>query len=477
MKNRFMTILFAGLLLLIAGLFVYAWMLSRKQYLANIRFIKADLEKILGNEAGNLRAMTRSVEREALAPFERGDMRVPSSLTNMLFVMDGGKVVPAGILTADGSEPAGADEVVKQHVRDAWRVAHDIATTVTNKIPPFRIPYQGHILSVNARGQACILPLESFRNRDSSNEIVRMSLDPPGAQAAMSRQLRYPPICVWIPAEELDARTEPVEQAYLLTNVMLAVMLGVFAGMGFGIVMLVKRQHEMAKLKGAFVSSVSHELRTPMALVRLYAESLGAENPPPGTKEKYTKAIMAETDRLIALVNNVLDFSRIEKGLLALNVARVDVSKICNDALDSFNVRLEKEGMTLARKIEPGIMGIADPQALTQVIFNIVDNAIKFSPAKSAIEVEVARSGTDVWLRVKDHGIGIADSLKPRIFMPFVRGDDSRVTAQRGSGIGLSVVAHLLELMHCSVSVADNAGGGTIFEVRLPAADQRDPGA
>ena len=475
MKTRFMTILFTGLLVLIAALFVFACILSRKQYQANIQFVKADCLQSVLNEGAYLRETMRTIEREKFALLDQDNLSLTSSLSNRLFRIKSGGFVPAALpaLNTDGSLSGGADldENTNMKIREAWRVAGELSQLSLNMKPPFRMPYNDYVLSVNILGQACLMPLDAFRHQDQSNAEARISATDPGPAAAVSRQLRYPPVYVWVPTEMFDSRKQPVDQAYFLTNLMLVAMAALLAGLGYGIALLVKRQHEIAKLKVAFVSSVSHELRTPMALVRLYAESLAADNPLPGTREKYAKAIMTETDRLMALVNNVLDFSRIEKGLFALNVGPADISKICNDVLDSFQVRIEKDGITLTRKIASGVMGMVDALALTQVIFNIMDNAIKYSGTKSAIEVELVRIGADVMLRVSDNGIGISDTLKPRIFMPFVRGDDSRVTSQRGSGIGLSVAAQLIELMNCSITVTDNRPAGSVFSVRIPAAD------
>jgi signal transduction histidine kinase len=554
-------ILFAGLFILIAVLFVVICHLSRKQHLANIQSIKDDYREILSQESSNLRERTRTLEREAFAAFDEADLPLDLCRTNRLFVRSEGKFLPAGIAdvppkgnvspdvarrslslglglklsgeagrareqietasrisvkTAEdldvrisalvellkiseyrnpgilfsifhalfhyaGLKPSDAQardvedtlrnsipryEEFKGQDVEMWKTAMEISQASSNRPPPFRIVCNGQILSVNAKGQACLLSLEAF-SRDSSNAIIRITATAPGEKAVVARQMHFPPVYAWISAKEFEARKRSIEHAYFLTKVMLGILLAIIAGMGFGIGVIVKRQHEIAALKSSFVSTVSHELRTPMALIRLYAESLAVDKPPAGAKERYTRAIMAETDRLTALVNNVLDFSRLERGTLALNVRETDVSKVCNEVLDSFSFRLEKEEIILARRIDPGLKALVDPLALTQVIFNLVDNAIKYSGGKHAIEVEMKAAGDKICLRVKDNGIGIPGSLKQRIFMPFVRGEDSRVTAQRGSGIGLSIVSQLLERMQCSISFFANVPEGTVFEVML----------
>jgi signal transduction histidine kinase len=364
---------------------------------------------------------------------------------------------------------------LKEQSREAWRTALELSGMATNRSAPFRMLYKDQVLSVNVNGYAFLSPVQALNNI-ASNMMMRVSAEAPGANAVVSRQLHSLPVHAWIPARDFELRKQSAERAYLVTNIMLAVLLAVITGMGIGIGIILRRQHEVTVLKNSFVSAVSHELRTPTALIRLYAESLASEHSRPDKREHYTRAIMAETDRLSVLVNNVLDFARMEKGSLVMNTCEVDVSELCNEVLDSFSFRLEKENVRLARKIESGLKAVVDPLALTQVIFNLVDNAIKYSGSGHGIEVEMTAAGAEILLRVKDNGIGIPASLKPRIFEPFVRGEDNRVTSQRGSGIGLSVVKQLLERMHCSVRFSDNTPAGTVFEITLPRAGVQPAG-
>lgn len=359
------------------------------------------------------------------------------------------------------------DELKKQSM-EMWKTANGITSVINDRTAPFKTVYEKSILSVNVKGQALLMSLDAVAH-GTSNNIMQVSITDPGTAAALSHQMRSIPIYTWIPAKEFDTRTKSAERAYRLTNIILVILLAVMAGMGISIGIILKRQNEMTRLKSSFVSAVSHELRTPMALIRLYAESLASENQPPSTRERYTRAIMAETDRLSALVNNVLDFARMEKANMTLNIRNTDISKLCTEALDSFYFRMEKEKITLTRNIQPGLTSDVDPLAMTQVLFNLIDNAIKYSGENHKIEVELTADGEKKYLRVKDNGIGIPASLKPRIFTPFVRGEDDRVTTQRGSGIGLSITHHLLEKMHCSIRVFDNIPEGTVFEVILPA--------
>lgn len=461
-KSRFVAILLTSLLILIALLFIFAVTLSRKRYRANVKIVKADCIQMLNNEGVGIRERLRAAERDIFALFDQPVMDAATSISNRLFLFESGTFVPYRV-----PRPAGEGAAATLRIQEAWKLAGEISGLTTNAPPPYRLGWGEYVLSVNNMGRACLLPLNVFRDDDTIDSVTRITIKIPGPEAAIMKQLHYPPVYVWMSVEQMDARVRPVKQAYVLTNIMLVLMFSMITGLGAGIFLIVKRRHEMAQQKSSFVSSVSHELRTPMALIRLYAESLSARDASPDTRERYSRAIMSEIDRLLSLVNNVLDFSRLEKGMMEVGVVSTDISKICNDTLDAFSFRLEHERMSIVRRIEPGVMAMVDPLAITQVIFNIVDNAIKYSPAESVVEVEIQKIGTEVYLRVKDKGIGIDESLKPRIFMPFVRGNDSRVASQRGSGIGLNIVAQLAERMGCAINVSDNRPNGTVFEIRM----------
>lgn len=353
-------------------------------------------------------------------------------------------------------------------IAEAWDLSKELTLAISNRPAPFKTEFKGMILSVNASGRACLLGEESLRGEPDDFALANVSILPPGKSVSMVEQIRYPPAYIWISSEQLAAKLKPVKLAYYQTNMMFAGMFIALAATGVGFLFIVRRGHEIAKLRAQFVSSVSHELRTPMALIRLYAESLSMENQSSVTRGKYTRAIMAETDRLTALVNNVLDFSRLEKDRLAVDMRTVEISKICEDVLDSFEVRLEREKVKAIRKINPDIYATVDPMALAQVLFNLVDNAVKYSSEGNVIEVELEKTESIITLKVKDNGIGIEEEIRGKIFQPFVRGKDSRVVSKRGSGIGLSISAELLKKMNCSIEALDNQPQGTVIEVKIP---------
>lgn len=462
MKNRFIVLLVGCLILLVAAVFIVSGALERRRYHASIKIVESDSLQLLDAESQNIRERLRAAEHDLFALFEIPDLDPAESIFKGLYLFNDGAFSPYRL-------SYNKDHSLPDQSLDALRLARELSSFCTNMAAPFRIAFRSNVLSVDARGQACLLPIDIFRGKDPDRSPIMVDTYPPAGGARLLRQLRYPPVVVWMPDSVFAERRQPVERAYIMTNVMLAVMFVLLVGVGTGIVYISRRGHEMANLKSAFVSAVSHELRTPMALIRLYAESMAADSPPPGARERYAKSIVAETDRLLTLVNNVLDFSKMEKGLLRVECVEVDISKICSEALDLFKFRLERENISLVRSIEPGLAALADPVAATQIIFNLVDNAVTYSEAGSSVAVELARDGGRVRLHVKDNGAGIDDALKPHVFTPFVRGTDSRITSKRGTGLGLHVVSQLVERMKCTVRIYDNVPAGTVVEVTFPA--------
>lgn len=232
-------------------------------------------------------------------------------------------------------------------------------------------------------------------------------------------------------------------------------------------VYIVRREREIAALRQSFVATVSHELRTPLSLIHLYAETLSLGRVDEKKVSDYLRSILVETDRLSGLINNVLDFSRIKEGRRDLHVTEVNLSELCERIAESFSFRLEKEGFTLQKCIEGGVAAWGDALAFSQIVFNLLDNAVKYSGEGRTVDIALKRCGDRIELIVKDRGIGIPDNMKSKIFRPFVRVERREVTSKRGSGIGLSVTKELLDRIGASIEVSDNEPRGSIFRVSL----------
>jgi two-component system phosphate regulon sensor histidine kinase PhoR len=216
-----------------------------------------------------------------------------------------------------------------------------------------------------------------------------------------------------------------------------------------------------------FLSNVSHELRTPLAAVSALVETLetGAVEGEEDTAA-FLLRIRQQVDRLTALVNELLDLSRIESGAIELRPEPVDLAALVAEAVSLLRPRAEAEGITIAGPAQPGLVVEGDRSSLLRAISNLLDNAIKYSPPGGTVTVETADEGELVALSVRDEGPGIPEQDLPRVFERFYKGDASRATA--GVGLGLAIVKHLVRAHGGTVEAVSAPGQGATFTVRLP---------
>jgi signal transduction histidine kinase len=232
----------------------------------------------------------------------------------------------------------------------------------------------------------------------------------------------------------------------------------------------VRREVHLARLKSDFVANVSHELKTPLALIRLFAETLELGRVPSEEKaQQYYRVINKESHRLTQLINNILDFSRIEAGRKEYRFAPTDVARVVREVIESYRFQIEQQGFELALDIAEDLPLVpADEEALGQAILNLVNNAIKYSRETRSIRIQVRREGSKVLVSVTDRGIGIPRGEQKKIFEKFYRGEDSLVHETKGSGLGLPLVQHIMEAHGGSVEVESAPGKGSTFTLVLP---------
>jgi len=271
-------------------------------------------------------------------------------------------------------------------------------------------------------------------------------------------------------AEELGQK---VERQRLLEIVMVAfAVIVAIAGVAIVVIAAVK-ERRLAALKSDFVANVSHELKTPLALVRMFGEMLLSERVPSEAKKKqYLQIIVSESERLTALIENVLDFAKVERGKAAYEFASGQVEEVTARAVEVFRYRAEREGMEVNLRAEGGLPPTSiDGRAIELAVINLLDNAFKYAKDGGRIDVDVALSARFVRVRVSDRGPGIDPEDRARIFERFVRGRTSAETRVRGSGIGLSLVKHIAESHGGTIKVTspitEDARGCT-FELAIP---------
>jgi two-component system phosphate regulon sensor histidine kinase PhoR len=203
------------------------------------------------------------------------------------------------------------------------------------------------------------------------------------------------------------------------------------------------RERKTSALKSDFVANVSHELKTPLSLVRMFAELLQSGRVDSDEKRRqYLQIILSESERLSALIENVLDFAKVERGRAGYDFEDCSIGEVVARAVDACRVRAEREAVTLDLEVEPGLPPVRlDERAIEIAIINLVDNALKYAREGGLVAVRVARRGKTVEVSVRDRGAGIPAEDRKRIFERFVRGRGTKQV--RGSGIGLALVKHI----------------------------------
>ena len=228
----------------------------------------------------------------------------------------------------------------------------------------------------------------------------------------------------------------------------------------------------LERVRKDFVANVSHELRTPVSGIQTMAENLlGGALEDPTVARHFLKHILDSTKRLVALLSDLLVLARAESGQ-PLALEAVDVSVIASEVAHELEHLSEAKALQISVMVPDTLRAFATAEGIRQIITNLVDNAIKYSPPGQSVEVSGNEAGAFVEIRVADHGMGIASEHQARIFERFYRVDRARSRVLGGTGLGLSIVKHLAETLGGGVEVDSTPGRGSIFTVRLPSAPQ-----
>jgi two-component system, OmpR family, phosphate regulon sensor histidine kinase PhoR len=238
----------------------------------------------------------------------------------------------------------------------------------------------------------------------------------------------------------------------------------------------ITQRRRLEVLRRDFVANASHELKTPVAAVRALAETLLTALPDdPEAGRRFAERIGREAERLDALARDLLDLSRVERG--ALDVEPVDLVGLVKEVVGSYADRAEERHIKLSAEVEPGVALRGDRAQLGLLLSNLIDNALRYTPAKGAVCVRLNAAESRAVLQVDDTGQGIPAGELSRVFERFYRVDKARARQTGGTGLGLAIVRHVAEAHGGTVRVDSELGRGSTFTVTLPVAGPPPPAA
>ncbi|MFM8471091.1 MAG: sensor histidine kinase, partial [Limisphaerales bacterium] len=267
-----------------------------------------------------------------------------------------------------------------------------------------------------------------------------------------------------------SAQTLTLTISLLVAVLVLAIGVG-----GWLIVADLRRQLTLARQKTDFVSNVSHELKTPLTSIRMFSELLAEGRVTDAAKQRsYLQVITAEAARLTRLINNVLDFSRLERGEKKYAFTRCDLGTVVTETVETYRPHMEQAGFKLELDTPPAPVFVnGDRDALAQVLVNLLSNAEKYSNGQKEIRVELRQCAQPLpfrEVRVLDRGLGVPSGTEERIFEQFYRAHDSLSSGIQGSGLGLTLARQIARAHGGEVSHEARDGGGSCFMLRLPVA-------
>jgi signal transduction histidine kinase len=250
----------------------------------------------------------------------------------------------------------------------------------------------------------------------------------------------------------------------------LALVLGVAVLGGCLLLRDVNRDVHLTEVRSQFVASVSHELKTPLTAIRMFAETLAmGRSRNEAARVEYLETIVNESERLARLVDNVLDFSKIEQGKKIYRLRPVLLEDVVESAVRAMRFPLAQQGFQLHFSVEGELPEIqADPDAIQQAILNLLNNAMKYSGESREIDLRLRRRNGDAVIEVEDRGLGLTAEERKHIFEKFYRAPSHASLLIAGTGLGLTLVSHIAEAHYGRVEVESQPGVGSTFSIMIP---------
>ncbi len=251
---------------------------------------------------------------------------------------------------------------------------------------------------------------------------------------------------------------------------LIALALAAILAGGYFVALDTRRQLALAQQKTDFVSNVSHELKTPLTSIRMFAELLvDGRVEDPAKRARYLRIIAAESERLTRLVNNVLDFARLERKRKTYDLAPLDAHPIIDRVWETESVRLREAGFHTTWEEDAGPYPLlSDADAIAQILVNLLSNAEKYHGSRQEILLTSHRRDGALIIAISDRGPGVPIGMESKIFEPFVRANDSLSSEVQGSGLGLTLARRIARDLGGDIRYQPRDGGGSIFTLRLP---------
>ncbi len=302
----------------------------------------------------------------------------------------------------------------------------------------------------------------------------RQILSVPGwTGRAESRTSLAPRLSLWeIAAGYRGTTVEEIARGQFRRSLLISLL--ALAALGIAVsatLTMASREARLARMKSGFISNVSHEMKTPLALISMYAETLECRRiSTPDKLQQYYETILCESRKLARMVDNVLDFARLESGRAPVRLERIDVGELAREVVRRWDEHFTLNGFRLSVEIESDLpMVEGDPSALSHALLNLLDNAVKYSNGEKEIGIAVRQAGSAVTVEITDKGIGIDPSEQRKIFEQFYRAGDPMTQKVRGAGLGLALVRQIVAAHRGRVEVRSVPGRGSAFSVVLPA--------
>jgi two-component system phosphate regulon sensor histidine kinase PhoR len=237
-----------------------------------------------------------------------------------------------------------------------------------------------------------------------------------------------------------------------------------------------KKEVELVRLKGDFVSNVSHELRTPLSLIRMFTETLTMKRvQTEEKKQEYYETILQESERLTRLINNILNFSRMEAGKKQYHFELTSLNEVVTGVMKTYASHLQHEGFATSVQLDEGLPAVqADREAVEEALINILDNAVKYSAGDKYVSIRTGQTDSMIYLEVEDHGIGIDKHHHKKIFETFYRVSTGLTNSIKGSGLGLSLVNHIMDAHGGVIDLKSTPGKGSTFRLLFPTMNRTD---